>query len=180
MCFNDAMSFGLDNRKAPRPKSAPAAVTAAGESAKAAKFSDSHGDFTIAELSDGYRRMVEETAEKIVAFKRTIADGAFDAVYQPIVDIRTRAVHHYEALARFHALGGEASPRRFWRRRRRRRLPVPPRFGRGLRQIDGVYVREALSVPNGKVYLASWRPCAGIWTAIRLPNSSKRRTWLVC
>ena len=47
-------------------------------------------------------------------------------------------------------------------------------------KIDGVYVREALSVPNGKVYLASWRPCAGIWTSIRLPNSSKRRKWLVC
>jgi hypothetical protein len=47
---------------------------------------------------------------RIVVFKSSIAKGEFKAVYQPIVDIRTRALHHHEALARFPSQGADASP----------------------------------------------------------------------
>ena len=77
------------------------------------KFSDTHGEITVAELSDGYKQMLDETRKKITHFKRVIADGEFDAVYQPIVDLATREVHHYEALARLHSTGPEASPYHF-------------------------------------------------------------------
>ncbi len=74
------------------------------------KFSESHGDFTIGELTDGYKKMMDETQEKIRAFKTTIAAGEFDALFQPIVELSTRFVHHYEGLARLRVSGPEASP----------------------------------------------------------------------
>ena len=77
------------------------------------KFSDSHGDFTITELAGGYKEMLDETRTKIATFKSTVADGKFDALFQPIVDLGTRKVHHYEALARLHESGGESSPFKF-------------------------------------------------------------------
>ncbi len=77
------------------------------------KFSDTHGEITVAQLSDGYTQMLDETREKIASFKRIIADGMFDALYQPIVDLKDREVHHYEALARLHTTGPESSPYHF-------------------------------------------------------------------
>jgi len=74
------------------------------------KFSDSQGDFTIDELTDGYKKMMDETQAKIKAFKTTIATGEFDALFQPIVELSTRFVHHYEGLARLRVSGPEASP----------------------------------------------------------------------
>jgi EAL domain-containing protein (putative c-di-GMP-specific phosphodiesterase class I)/GGDEF domain-containing protein len=74
------------------------------------KFSESKGDFTIGELTDGYKKMMDETQEKIIAFKKTINAGDFDALYQPIVELSTRFVHHYEGLARLRISGPEASP----------------------------------------------------------------------
>jgi EAL domain-containing protein (putative c-di-GMP-specific phosphodiesterase class I)/GGDEF domain-containing protein len=74
------------------------------------KFSESQGDFTIDELSDGYKKMMDETQAKIKAFKTTIATGEFDALFQPIVELSTRFVHHYEGLARLRVSGPEASP----------------------------------------------------------------------
>ncbi|MBT4710731.1 MAG: EAL domain-containing protein [Alphaproteobacteria bacterium] len=74
------------------------------------KFSQTHGDFTISDLTDGYQSMLEDTRERIVAFKKTIAQGDFQAVFQPIVDIRTRALHHHEALVRFPETGADGSP----------------------------------------------------------------------
>jgi EAL domain-containing protein (putative c-di-GMP-specific phosphodiesterase class I)/GGDEF domain-containing protein len=74
------------------------------------KFSESKGDFTIGELTEGYKTMMDETQAKIVAFKKTINAGDFDALYQPIVELSTRFVHHYEGLARLRVSGPEASP----------------------------------------------------------------------
>ena len=42
--------------------------------------------------------------------KRIVATGNFSIALQPIVDLKTRKVHHYEALARFESLGRETSP----------------------------------------------------------------------
>ncbi len=77
------------------------------------KFSDTHGEITVAQLSDGYKHMLDETRKKIASFKQIISEGRFDAVYQPIVDLKDRSVHHYEALARLHTSGPESSPYHF-------------------------------------------------------------------
>lgn len=77
------------------------------------KFSETHGEITVAELSDGYKHMLDETRVKIANFKRVIAEGQIDAVYQPIVDLEDRTIHHYEALARLRSTGPEASPYHF-------------------------------------------------------------------
>ena len=74
------------------------------------KFSESKGDFTIDDLSGSYKTMMDETQAKIKAFKSTIAMGEFDALFQPIVELSTRFVHHYEGLARLRVSGPEASP----------------------------------------------------------------------
>jgi len=39
--------------------------------------------------------------ESVGAFKQLIASGGFGTVFQPIIDARTGAIHHYEALTRF-------------------------------------------------------------------------------
>ncbi|MFQ5535084.1 MAG: EAL domain-containing protein [Sphingomonadales bacterium] len=45
--------------------------------------------------------MHDKTAQRIVELKKILEQGSFSLAFQPIVDLRTREVHHYEALARF-------------------------------------------------------------------------------
>ena len=52
-------------------------------------------------LADTFRALVDKTVTKIGQFKKIIADDLVDIAYQPIVDLKTRTVHHYEVLARF-------------------------------------------------------------------------------
>ncbi len=95
------------------------------------KFSESHADFTITELSGGYQEMLDQTLRDIATFKRIIEDNEFDALYQPIVDLEEREIHHYEALARIRDMEAESSPYRF------------------------ITFAEAFTEPNGKAYLKS-------------------------
>jgi EAL domain-containing protein (putative c-di-GMP-specific phosphodiesterase class I) len=58
------------------------------------------------EASDGdigsaFTSMMEETQAKLAAMSRTVGEGAFEIAYQPIADLVTGKVSHYEALARF-------------------------------------------------------------------------------
>ena len=75
------------------------------------KFSESHGDFTIDQLSDGYKQMLDETREKIATFKTVIADGTFDVLFQPIVDLSDRSIHNPQSQYRDGI--GRAKPRKF-------------------------------------------------------------------
>ena len=77
------------------------------------KFSESRGDFTVTELNQGYKLMMKETKGKIHTFKETIRLGAFDIMFQPIVELSTRFVHHYEALSRLRTGGPDSSPYHF-------------------------------------------------------------------
>jgi len=75
------------------------------------KFSEREGDdFSIASLSQGCDLMVRDTMSQMAEFKRIVATGNFSIALQPIVDLKTRKVHHYEALARFESLGRATSP----------------------------------------------------------------------
>ena len=74
------------------------------------KFSEQPDDFTVSALNDGYKQMLDEKVEKISEFKATIQAGTFDVVFQPIVSLDDRKVHHSEALVRFHDSAPGVSP----------------------------------------------------------------------
>lgn len=57
--------------------------------------------FTIEALSQSLSQQMDETAKRIGSTRSVINDRAFDIAFQPIVDLATRRVHHFEALVRF-------------------------------------------------------------------------------
>jgi EAL domain-containing protein (putative c-di-GMP-specific phosphodiesterase class I) len=65
-------------------------------------FSRSHGkSFALGSLKAGLDIAVAETAARYSAVRQLIVTEKFNLVYQPVVALDTRHVHHYEALARF-------------------------------------------------------------------------------
>ena len=72
------------------------------------KFSTAkRGEFTLASLSDGFKQLVADTAARVKGLRTTLDSRQFSIVFQPIVDLVTRNVHHYEVLSRF-TQGGPA------------------------------------------------------------------------
>ena len=70
------------------------------------RFADSNSTgFDIQSLEQGLEDEMRDTVDRIGALKQTIGQGDFSVVFQPIVDLKTKAVHHYEALTRFPAGG---------------------------------------------------------------------------
>jgi EAL domain-containing protein (putative c-di-GMP-specific phosphodiesterase class I) len=54
-----------------------------------------------ADLAEVFDKMMDETLGRAKAFNATVADGAFDLAFEPIVDLKTGLASHYEALTRF-------------------------------------------------------------------------------
>jgi EAL domain-containing protein (putative c-di-GMP-specific phosphodiesterase class I) len=48
-----------------------------------------------------FESMMDETHDRLAKLTDTVAAGAFDMAYQPIVDLKTQELSHFEALARF-------------------------------------------------------------------------------
>lgn len=66
-----------------------------------AKFSDSKsGNFNHKSLGDCYHEMVSDTVRRIAEFKRIMNEGLFDLAYQPIVEISSGVISHFEVLTR--------------------------------------------------------------------------------
>lgn len=66
------------------------------------RFITTHGhNFHLKSLSGALAAMVDETVTRVAEIRRMIADGQFTLVFQPVVDIKTLQIHHYEALSRF-------------------------------------------------------------------------------
>ncbi|MEZ5756903.1 MAG: EAL domain-containing protein [Emcibacteraceae bacterium] len=65
------------------------------------QFADDADGFDIETLAQGYREIVEDTASKVQNLRTILANGDFSLLYQPIVSLKSRAVHHSEALIRF-------------------------------------------------------------------------------
>jgi PAS domain S-box-containing protein len=63
--------------------------------------------FDIASTTDSLRLLLADTVERISSFRLTVANRAFRVVYQPILSLRERDTHHWEALSR---LEGHESP----------------------------------------------------------------------
>ncbi len=58
------------------------------------------GDSGAADLKQCLEKAVRSTSSQLERARRTIEDGKFELHYQPVVDLPTRDVHHYEALLR--------------------------------------------------------------------------------
>ncbi len=58
-------------------------------------------EFNIASLQAGLADAVNEAANRFAATRQMLTDERFTIVYQPVVDLVTRTIHHYEALSRF-------------------------------------------------------------------------------
>lgn len=56
-----------------------------------------------------FEAALRQTVSESARFKELLQKGAFELVYQPVVDLKTRMVHHYEALTRFEGGGGPAA-----------------------------------------------------------------------
>ncbi|MDP6705676.1 MAG: EAL domain-containing protein [Alphaproteobacteria bacterium] len=74
------------------------------------KFTETRGEFTVRDLSDGYKGMLQDTSIRIAGLKTLIRQRAFDLHYQPIIALDGCELHHYEALVRFRADDETASP----------------------------------------------------------------------
>lgn len=65
------------------------------------RFVEEGGEnFAVKSLTASYQQAVDETLAKVNAFRQSLASDSFTLVYQPIVNLKTWTVHHYEALAR--------------------------------------------------------------------------------
>jgi EAL domain-containing protein (putative c-di-GMP-specific phosphodiesterase class I) len=53
------------------------------------------------DLAQVFDQMVTDTVERARAFNATVSDGAFDLVFEPVVDLESNMPVHYEALTRF-------------------------------------------------------------------------------
>jgi PAS domain S-box-containing protein len=66
------------------------------------RFCDARGgEFTLSSLKDGFVDEVNGVFSRYDDLQRRIAEGRIELVYQPVVHIADRRVHHYEALSRF-------------------------------------------------------------------------------
>src|SRR3546814_4066278 len=66
-------------------------------------------DFAIKSLTAALSDMIGETIHKITEFRSVVAAGNFAMAFQPIVDLETRQIHHFEVLVRFTSFGGRFS-----------------------------------------------------------------------
>jgi EAL domain-containing protein (putative c-di-GMP-specific phosphodiesterase class I) len=65
-------------------------------------FSESTGaGFTLSSLADGLPAAMERAVARYSSLNRLINKDELQLVYQPIVSLATRQIHHYEVLSRF-------------------------------------------------------------------------------
>jgi EAL domain-containing protein (putative c-di-GMP-specific phosphodiesterase class I) len=70
------------------------------------QFADNDmADLSVPTLHDGLNKALASAVARISDLRTTMNDSAFDVVFQPIVALRTREVHHVEALTRFRCGG---------------------------------------------------------------------------
>lgn len=60
-----------------------------------------NGDFSIKSLAQAFRTQISETVSRISHLKSATDSSKMRVAYQPIVEIETRLLHHYEMLVRF-------------------------------------------------------------------------------
>jgi EAL domain-containing protein (putative c-di-GMP-specific phosphodiesterase class I) len=66
------------------------------------RFATQAGDLLAPhDLTAAFDELMNTTQDRALALTQTVADGSFSLAFQPIVDLNSGAIPHYEALARF-------------------------------------------------------------------------------
>jgi EAL domain-containing protein (putative c-di-GMP-specific phosphodiesterase class I) len=60
-----------------------------------------HKQIGGADLAQAFEQMMDETMERAQRFCTTVAEGSFDLVFEPIVELNTGVISHFEVLSRF-------------------------------------------------------------------------------
>jgi EAL domain-containing protein (putative c-di-GMP-specific phosphodiesterase class I) len=77
------------------------------------RFRDSQGtDFNIKSLSTNIAVICQSAAKEVTEFKGIVSGTHFNVALQPIIDIHSGEIHHFEALCRFHNAPMDDSPYR--------------------------------------------------------------------
>jgi EAL domain-containing protein (putative c-di-GMP-specific phosphodiesterase class I)/GGDEF domain-containing protein len=58
-------------------------------------------NYTITSLNESIGALMDETLGRVSNLKNTVTNDSFQIVFQPIIDLETLHVHHYEVLSRF-------------------------------------------------------------------------------
>lgn len=58
-------------------------------------------DNRVGDITGIFAGMMAATEQRLAAMTKTVGEGAFEIAYQPICDLATGTISHYEALARF-------------------------------------------------------------------------------
>lgn len=74
------------------------------------EFSQNPDSVAKMDLGGMLERHMADTVKAVASFKRLCKTRHFDLVFMPICDLKTRAVHHFEALTRFRGGGADMSP----------------------------------------------------------------------
>lgn len=78
------------------------------------KFATESGDrFSLGTIKDGYQGVMQDTVAKIHDFKNIVSTGNFQVAFQPIVDLRTGGIHHFESLVRLNDTKSFGNPFQF-------------------------------------------------------------------
>ena len=65
-------------------------------------FKEQAGDkFNVKDIASNMNNLVLEAAQSLNSFRSIVKGNDFQVAFHPILDVRTGAVHHYEALVRF-------------------------------------------------------------------------------
>jgi EAL domain-containing protein (putative c-di-GMP-specific phosphodiesterase class I) len=62
-----------------------------------------------AQAADGFETMLAHTAAESARFRDALSSGSFHVVYQPVVNLEARSLHHFEALTRFEGADSPAA-----------------------------------------------------------------------
>lgn len=65
------------------------------------------------DISSGFAAMMDETQARLLTMTETFSEGAFELAFQPISNLKTGKLSHYEALARFSNPHGTAETVKF-------------------------------------------------------------------
>jgi EAL domain-containing protein (putative c-di-GMP-specific phosphodiesterase class I)/GGDEF domain-containing protein len=58
------------------------------------------GDFTVTNLNESLKALMKDTVARVTSIRDILASRGFSLVFHPIVDLKTRRIHHQEALSR--------------------------------------------------------------------------------
>lgn len=79
-----------------------------------AKFSDGNvHDAAAEDISAVFETMLSDTQIRAKALTETVADGNFALQFQPLFDLKTNTVTHYESLSRFKDMGNTGETIKF-------------------------------------------------------------------